>query len=497
MLFRGRTVLAIVAATALLACVVTIGALELAGKPNGLFSSSKPSGAPGENPPDEGTENGLTAAELNKLNKALGLIRDKFLNPVDRDKLVDGAIEGMVESLQDPYSSYFSEKEAEKFSESLQGAFTGIGAKLDLEDGRVVVERVMKGTPAERAGLRAGDALLAVNGQSLSGLSLGDAIAKIRGPKGTKAKLKVEREGAAGPLELELVRDRIAAETVSGDVGSDGVGRLRIAQFTFDTPQLVARQLSELEKVGMKALVIDVRDNPGGVVSSVEAVAELFIPSGRTIVIEEDAKGRRTTKKAGGDPGRGKEYPIVVLVNGGSASSSEILAGALKQSAGAVLIGSRTYGKGTVQVSYEDELGDGSLMKLTVMKWMLPDGTWIQGEGLKPDVVVDPPAFYSASLLSGDHVLMPDETGEDVRNLQLMLEGVGLPADRRDGYYSAGTEEAVRKFQRREKLTETGAVDAATANRLEQAVWQALEDPELDTQWQAAREKARSLAAAW
>jgi len=491
-LFRGRTVAAIAAAAALAACAATLGATAWMGR---LHISSPPGGAAASPARTSGASagSGFSAEELGKLNRAFELIRSRSLTPADPDRLVDGAIAGMVESLGDPFSEYYTREEAASFSDSSEGTFYGIGAKVDLIDGKLVVRQVMKGTPAERAGLQKDDVLLSVNGQSLEGLSLEDAIAKIRGPKGTKAKLRVEREGAGKPLELELVRDLIAVGTVTGEL-EDGVGRLKIKQFTFDTPQLVERELASLEEAGMKALVIDLRDNPGGVVASAEAVAEMFIPSGRTIFISEDAQGKRETKTAGGTPGKGKPYPLVVLVNGGSASASEILAGALRQSAGATLVGTTTYGKGTVQVSFEQELGDGSLMKLTVSKWLLPDGTWIGGQGIRPDTVVAEPDYFSAVSLPTDRMLSRDETGDDVRDLQLMLEGVGLPADRKDGYFSEATEEAVRAFQRKEGLPETGTVDRQTAEKLEAALLDVLRDPDNDAQWQAAKAQALELA---
>lgn len=490
--YRGRTVLAIAVATALAASGVTVFALSLAGKTDLLRASGAPEEASGAaSPPADG---GFNGAELNKLNKALQLIQSRSLYAGHRDKLIDGAIAGMVSALDDPYSVYYPKQDAQQFTDALDDTFSGIGAKLDARGGALVVVRVMSGTPAERAGLQAGDTLLSVNGQSLEGLTLAEATDKIRGPKGTKAKLRVKRAGAADPIELQLVRDRIEAETVSGELSAGGVGLLRIAQFTFETPALAAQRLSELESQGMKSLVLDLRDNPGGVLSAAEAIAELFVPSGRTIEIDEDGQGRKQAKMASGDPREVKSYPVVVLINGGSASSAEILAGALKQSAGATLVGSRTYGKGTVQISFDEELGDGSLLKLTVMKWLLPDGTSVQGKGLAPDVSIDQPDYASAKPLPRDRKLSLDDNGEDVRNLQLMLAGVGCPADRKDGYFSEGTEAAVKKFQQGMKLPETGIVDDATADKLESALYEVLTNPDNDLQWETARERALLLS---
>lgn len=438
---------------------------------------------------------GLRKDELDKLNKALALIGDKYMLPANRQALIDGALQGMIESLGDPYSVYLSKEEAERFTDTTQGMFTGIGADLKKENGLIVVESPIKGSPADRAGLQPRDVLLAVNGESLQGLTLNEAAEKIRGPKGTKAKLKVLRPGFKEPIELELVRDRIPLETVKGELGPDGVGLLSISQFSPNTPQQVAAELEALETGGLKALIVDVRNNPGGMTDAVHKTADQFIPEGKVIVQYEYGDGRHVQEVAKGESGDkdGKPYPILVLINQASASSAEILAGALQQSAGAILVGEQSFGKGTVQISYPDELGDGSLVKLTVYKWLLPDGTWIQHEGLEPDVPVAQHAYWLAYKLPRDRVLKRDDTGEDVKNLQFILEGVGFSPGRTDGYFSESTEEALRAYQAREQLTVTGLADAATADRLEESLYAQLQDPANDNQLQTAIAKARSL----
>ncbi|WP_080832478.1 S41 family peptidase [Cohnella massiliensis] len=478
MRFRGRTVIAIMACTALLACLATIGYLDAAGKTNRTSSSAGAAADSG----------GLRPDELEKLNRTIALIEGEYRLSVDRDELIDGAIRGMVEALGDPYSVYMTGDEAAKFTDAVEGTFTGIGARLGIEDGEVVVRQVMEGTPADRAGLQAEDILLSVNGNALQGLSLGDAIAQIRGPKGTKAKLRVERPGAEQMLELELIRDLIMEETAIGKLGEDGVGKLKITRFSFDTAEKASQALREMEDQGMRALVLDLRNNPGGVMPSALGVAELFVPQGKPIVISEDKNGVRTTERSNGSLTAAKAYPILVLIDKGSASAAEIVAGALKHSAGAALLGETTYGKGTVQISFEKGLDDGSLVKLTVSKWLLPDGSWIDDRGIVPDVSVSQPAYFGASRLPRDKVLKPDETGDDVRNLQLMLEGAGFPADRADGYFSSATEEALKSFQRHAGLPETGIADERTAERLEEEFYRALQNPEFDAQWVAARD---------
>ncbi|WP_276353643.1 S41 family peptidase [Cohnella caldifontis] len=483
MWLRGRTVASLMVLTAVAAGAAVWGAVQ-----TGLL-------LPDENVPVlsvDGDEpgNGLRQDELDKLNKTLDLIGGQYLLPIERKQLIDGALEGMVEALGDPYSVYLSSEEAAKFTDTTEGAFTGIGADLKKENDLIVVDAPLRGSPAERAGLQPHDVILMVNGESLQGLTLSEAVAKIRGPKGTKAKLKVLRAGAKAPLELELVRDRIPVETVKSELDSAGIGRLTITQFTANTPAETANELKAMEAKGLKALIVDVRNNPGGMTNSVQKIASLLIPQGKTIVQYEYRDGRRKAETSNGSE-EGKPYPIFVLMNKSSASSAEILAGALKQSAGAVLVGETTFGKGTVQINNNDELGDGSLVKLTAYKWLLPDGTWIHHKGLTPDMTVVQPEYWLAYKLPRDRVLKRDDTGEDVKNLQLILEGVGVPADRKDGYFSDATERALKTFQSRERLPVTGQLDEKTADGLEEALYSELQKPENDTQLQAALEKAR------
>jgi carboxyl-terminal processing protease len=481
---RGRTVLSLVLLSAVAGGALVWGAARmglLLPRSNVPVLSIGGSGTGAE---------GLRQDELDKLNKTLDLIGSRYLLKVDRKKLIDGALEGMVEALGDPYSVYLSGEEAARFTDTAEGAFTGIGADLKKENDLIVVEAPLRGSPAERAGLQPHDVILMVNGESLQGLTLSEAVAKIRGPKGTKAKLKVLRAGAKEPLELELVRDRIPVETVRGQFDSEGIGRLIISQFTANTPAETADELKAMEAKGLKALIVDVRNNPGGMTDSVQRIASLFIPRGRTIVQYEYGDGRKEVETSSG-PAEGKPYPIFVLMNKSSASSAEILAGALKQSAGAVLIGEKTFGKGTVQINFNDELGDGSLVKLTTLKWLLPDGTWIHHAGLTPDMTVAQPAYWLAYKLPREQTLRRDDTGEDVKNLQLILEGVGFPVDRKDGYFSEGTELALKAFQTRERLPATGQLDDRTADRLEEALYAELQKPENDLQLQAAQARAR------
>ncbi|WP_310550727.1 S41 family peptidase [Paenibacillus glufosinatiresistens] len=425
------------------------------------------------------TDGGLDSKESKKLGTAISLIEDYYYAGVDREKLIDGAVNGMMEALGDPYSNYMAKETAEKFEESIEGSFTGIGAEVSSENGKITIVSPIKGSPADKAGLKAKDIILSVNGESLTGMDLNDAVAKIRGPKGSVAKLAVQRTGSGQALTFDIVRDDVKLETVYAKMEDDRIGVIEITQFSMNTAERFKEELKKLESQGMKGLVIDVRNDPGGVLPVVIDIAEQFVPKGKTVVQVEDKEKKRDVTKSNGS---GKPYPVAVLINKGSASASEILAGALQQSAGAKLIGENSFGKGTVQTSFEKQLGDGSLLKITIAKWLTPNGSWIHGKGILPDIAVAQPAYFSAAPIDKTKTLQYNSNSEDVKNAQIMLQGLGFKPGRQDGYFDAGTKAAVKKFQASVKLAATGEIDAKTAQSLEAALIKAIQNPVNDNQ---------------
>ncbi len=422
---------------------------------------------------------GLQDKESKKLGTALDLIEGNYYETVDRDKLIDGAVNGMMEALGDPYSNYMGKETAAQFEESIEGSFTGIGAEVSSDNGKVVVVSPIKGSPAETSGIQAKDVILSVNGESLEGLELNAAVAKIRGPKGSKATLKVQRAGATEPLEFVITRDDVKLETVYATMEKDGVGVIEVTQFSLNTADRFKEELDKLEKQGMKGLVIDVRNDPGGVLPIVIEMAEQFVPSGKKIVqVEYKTKEREVSTSKGSS----KAYPVVVLMNKGSASASEILAGALQQSAGAKLIGDNSFGKGTVQTSFDKQLQDGSLLKITIAKWLTPDGTWIHGKGIKPDIAVAQPDYFSVAPINKSAILQYNMNSADVKSAQTMLDGLGYKPGRKDGYFDVSTKNAVKKFQSTAKLKVTGIIDAKTAEALELSLIKVIQDPVNDNQ---------------
>jgi carboxyl-terminal processing protease len=269
-------------------------------------------------------------------------------------------------------------------------------------------------------------------------------------------------------------------ETVYATLRPDGVGVIEIRQFSLNTAKRFKEELEKLEESGMKGLVLDVRNNPGGVLPIVVEMSQLLMKEGTTVVQVEDRDGNRDKTLAKG--GEAKAYPIAVLTNKGSASASEILAGALQESAGAKVIGEQSFGKGTVQVSYHKALGDGSLVKMTIAKWLTPNGNWIHEKGIKPDLEVNPPDLYTVARISLKETLKLDTLSEAVRSAQIMLHGLGYEPSREDGYYGKETAGAVRQFQNDQGLPTTGEIDTKTVQKLEHAVIEWIQNKEHDAQ---------------
>lgn len=423
--------------------------------------------------------NQLTITEMQKVNTAFHIVASKYVTGIEREKMINGAVQGMISSLGDPHSFYMDKREAEQFSHSVAGYFTGIGVEVAAENGVLTVISPIKGSPAEKAGLKPKDVLLAVDGTNITGVNLKQAISKIRGAKGTKVNIMVKRVNQTEPLSLTIIRDEISMKTVSSKLLADKLGYIEIRQFSLHTAKHFKKELTELETKGIKGLIIDVRNNPGGALTTVQQIAELFVPKGKIIVqiADRNKKGEYYLSKG---QAQGKSYPITMLMNKGSASASEILASALKQSAKVTLIGEETFGKGTVQETCVAK--DGSIIKITIAKWLTPNGDWIHQTGVKPDITVQQPPFYNVVPISKTKVLTYDMNNHEVKNVQIMLAALGYRPGRTDGYFSKDTAASIRAFQKKYKLTENGNVDEKTARQLEQMIKQAMRDPKRDTQ---------------
>ncbi|MDR6553554.1 S41 family peptidase [Paenibacillus qinlingensis] len=477
MQFKGRTVIVFVLLAMFASSIVTLTIVD----PSFTWGrEEKPTGSAATS---ISASSGLSSKDLSKIATTFQLIESKYLKQPDHDQLVNGAINGMLESLEDPFSVYMDQKEAKQFDESITSSFQGIGAEVSLEDGKFVIVSPIKGSPAEKAGIQSKDVVLSVNGDKLDGLTLNQAVMKIRGPKGTQAKLDLLRQGTGDPVQVIVVRDNIDVETVYGEMMQDQIGKIEIRQFSSNTAVRFAEELKNLETKGMKGLVIDVRNDPGGLLNVVVDIVNPFVKSGASILQVENRDGKREPTPS---TGKGKNYPVTVLINKGSASASEILAGAFQEAVGSKIVGETSYGKGTVQVTFEKEMGDGSNIKMTVYKWLTPNGNWIHKKGITPDIPIEQPVYFKAAPLTKKDVLKQDNNSDDVKNLQLMLAGIGFNPERTDGYFSEKTVLAVKAFQRTNGLPVTGEVDADTAGKIEKAILEQIRDPKNDSQLKAA-----------
>ena len=329
--------------------------------------------------PDAVPEDLATAWEVWSLISGQHVDRDNF----DTEEFDEGAIRGIIAALGDAHTNYVPPEAFQIDNEDLYGAFEGIGANVQMNaDLKLYIVAPLEGSPAEAAGLRSGDLILAVNGESIEGLSLLEAVNKIRGPRGSEVTLLVRHLGQMEEVELVVRRDRIELESVLvRNRPEDRFAHIRLTTFYNDTPEDLAKAIEEQEANGVEGLILDVRDNPGGLLSSVVEVVSMFIDEG-LILYELDGAGRRTDHRAQ-SAGQFADVPLVVLANGGSASASEIIVGALQDHERAEIVGDTTFGKGSVNRLYR--LGNGGGLYLTFAKWYTPNGRLIEGNGIDPD----------------------------------------------------------------------------------------------------------------
>lgn len=311
-------------------------------------------------------------------------LKQEYDGQLDSNKLIEGAKKGLVEAAGDPYTVYFTQEEAKQFFGDLEGKFSGIGAELDKKDGQLVVVATIDNAPAQKAGIKAGDAIAKVNDEDAINWSVEQAVSKIRGDKGTTVKLSIVRDGKL--QEFSIVRDEITTPSVNYSVGDDNIGYIRISRFAEgDTATLARKAAEEFKSKGVKGIVLDLRGNGGGYLTAAQDISSLWLKD-KVVVQERRGNVVQDTLKSGSNPVL-EGVPTVVLVDGGSASASEIVAGALRDNNAAKLVGVKTFGKGSVQ-QIEDMTGGGEL-KVTVAKWYTPNGKNINKEGITPDVKVE------------------------------------------------------------------------------------------------------------
>ena len=357
----------------LLALFILVAVLGCAGA---LQGAADPISTNSDLPPD-----------LAKLGEAYAILLEEHVDhdELNPEKLADGAVRGLLTALDDPHASYLTADQHAREQEGYRGYFEGIGARVTLTDAGLTVIAPIPGAPAEAAGIRPGDIILAVDGERIDHLTLIEAVNLIRGPGGSQVTLLVRHADSVENVSVTVTRGRIPIDSTTFRMLDDGIGHLWVYSFSDTTAKEVRAALDEWRDADGRGLILDLRNNPGGLLAAVIEVTDLFLDGGH-ILYEIDAQGNRIEHDAG-TGGNARSIPLVVLVNQFSASASEIMAGAIKVNDRAPVIGATTFGKGSVNITRE--LSDGSAIYFSIRRWYLPDGTQIEGQGVTPDIWVD------------------------------------------------------------------------------------------------------------
>ncbi|HLZ35156.1 MAG TPA: S41 family peptidase [Nitrospira sp.] len=375
-----------------------------------------------------------TYEELRTFSEVLTQVQKNYVDEAKVKDLVQGAIRGMLSTL-DPHSAYMTPEMYKEMQVETKGEFGGVGIQIGVKENRLAVIAPIDGTPAHRAGIKAGDYITKVNDESTKDLSLMDAVQKMRGPKGTKVNLTIQRDGTSDPLQFTLVRDTIKIESVKSKV-LDNIGYVKLTQFQEATGRDLAKALKQFKEQKVQSTILDLRNNPGGLLTAAVEVSEQFLPTGKLVVY---TKGRESKKDEWFAKGKDQmdDSPMIILVNEGSASASEIVAGALQDYGRAVIVGTTSFGKGSVQTILP--LGDGSGLRLTTAKYYTPKGRSIQSTGITPDIVVKPQ--QATTVAKAD--TKPGEKEADGKTAKSSITGV--PGKEQSSATGKGPEEVTPK----------------------------------------------------
>lgn len=323
--------------------------------------------------------------DLKVFTEVLSAVQKNYVEEVNSKEMIRSAIRGMLSSL-DPHSSFLTPEAYKEMQVETKGEFGGIGIQIGIKDNQLTVISPIEGTPADKAGIKAGDRIIKINSESTKDMSISDALGKIRGPKGSEVTITIIRDGMVGPKDFTIVRDIIKIQSVRSKMLEDGIGYIRVSQFQEQTVGDLREAMKGLEKEGVNSLILDLRNNPGGLLSSaVEVTSEFILPGKRVVSIK--GKNGEKSEYVSEAKRQTSELPMIILVNGGSASASEIVAGAMQDWGRALILGASTFGKGSVQTVIP--LSGGSGLRLTTARYYTPKGKSIQGTGITPDIIVE------------------------------------------------------------------------------------------------------------
>ncbi|TYP58541.1 S41 family peptidase [Thermosediminibacter litoriperuensis] len=430
--------------------------------------------------------------EVDFLMKLSDFIDVNYAGDVDRLQLIQGAIRGMVDSLNDPYSEYFTPKELMDFERSTSGNFGGIGVVITAKDGFNTVVSVLEGSPAARAGIKPGDRIVEVGGRDVTKFTTSEVAELLRGNEGTKVSVGVLREGEKQILKFDITREIIKVNPIEYRILESGIGYIKISEFNENTAENIDKALAAFKSSGVKGIILDLRNNPGGLLDQAVETARRFVPRGLIVKVVSKS-GETRAYYSDSDP---SPFKLVVLVNGGSASASEILAGAIKDRKAGVIVGEKTFGKATVQRLIN--LGVLGGIKLTIARYITPNGIDINKTGIAPDIEVkqdtsDPTKDFMPFKPTRD--LKYGSIGLDVMGLQQRLRFLGLFKVEPDGVFGPRTKKAVEDFQAKKGFPVDGIAGEKLQKALDEAVKEVLESRE-DLQLKRAVEVLKRLLTA-
>lgn len=425
-----------------------------------------------------------TPDELNVINQLYTILKTSYYEEIDSEILIEGALEGMAGAVGDPYTEYLDEIESTSFEEDISGSFEGIGAEV-MKDGEFVrIVSPIANSPAESAGLQPNDFIVEIDGQSVTDMTLNEAVALIRGPEGSDVELLIER--GDNRMTVVLTRATIPIETVYHEIDEQDstIGYINIVNFNLPTYEETVEAIKDLEAQGIEKIVFDVRGNPGGLLTTAIQIANIFVPNGQPLMMTEYREDEEPTVYLASDEyGEFKyEGEAVLLIDEGSASASEILAGAM-QSVDIPLLGQTTFGKGTVQSVIS--LGDSDEVKFTSGRWLTADGEWINEEGIQPDKEVLLPQYVNLFIINPSEVYEQGQNSPEIENLKSVLSALGYSVSQ-NSQYDETVVEAVSAYQSENDLAVDGTVKEETARSLTDSLRALIE--ENDTQYNAAIE---------
>lgn len=397
-----------------------------------------------------------TSSLIKKMDDLISVIQAYYYKDVKVSDLIDGAIKGMFEAL-DKNSTYFTPEEYTKFTSDIFGEFAGVGIYIENAEDYIRVISAIKDTPGYRAGILPGDLIMYVDGKDIKGFSTEQAAALMKGQAGTKVTIGIRREGVSDIIYIDIIREIIKINPVEYEILPDNIGFVKITQFNGHVMENLTKAFAEFKAKNVKGIIIDVRNNPGGLLDEVVKVCQQLIPKGPIVSIKYKSKPQEVYSSTLAQA----PYKIVMLVNEGSASASEIMAAAIKESGTGKLVGVKTYGKGTVQSVLN--LTDGSGLKITVANYLTPKGFVLDGVGIMPDFEVqNATAAAGAEFvpLSGANSIKLKDVSLDVKGMQQRLKALGYKISSADGVFGTGTLAQVKQFQKDNKLKIDGSMDA-------------------------------------